>query len=87
MTQHMLKCYPEYFEAIMDGTKTFECRYNDRDFKVGDELLLREYDPKKGYTYPYRCIVRKITYILSDFIGLKDGYVILGVINEPIEYF
>ncbi|MFS5210726.1 DUF3850 domain-containing protein, partial [Streptococcus agalactiae] len=72
-------------EAIMDGTKTFECRYNDRDFKVGDELLLREYDPQKGYTY--RCIVRKITYILSDFIGLKDGYVILGVTNEPIDYF
>ncbi|HGC8936787.1 TPA: DUF3850 domain-containing protein, partial [Streptococcus agalactiae] len=64
---------------------TFECRYNDRDFKVGDELLLREYDPQKGYTY--RCIVRKITYILSDFIGLKDGYVILGVTNEPIDYF
>ncbi|MFS5544631.1 DUF3850 domain-containing protein, partial [Streptococcus agalactiae] len=58
---------------------------NDRDFKVGDELLLREYDPQKGYTY--RCIVRKITYILSDFIGLKDGYVILGVTNEPIDYF
>lgn len=69
----------------MDGTKTFECRYNDRDFKVGDELLLREYDPQKGYTY--RCIVRKITYILSVFIGLKDGYVILGVTNEPIDYF
>lgn len=69
----------------MDGTKTFECRYNDRDFKVGDELLLREYDPQKGYTY--RCIVRKIIYILSDFIGLKDGYVILGVTNEPIDYF
>ncbi|MGT2767639.1 DUF3850 domain-containing protein, partial [Streptococcus ictaluri] len=33
MTQHMLNCYPEYFKAIMDGTKTFECRYNDRDFK------------------------------------------------------
>ncbi|GAA0059368.1 MULTISPECIES: DUF3850 domain-containing protein [Streptococcus] len=87
MTQHLLNCYPEYFEAIMDGTKTFKCRYNDRDFKVGDELLLREYDPQKGYTYPYRCIVRKITYILSDFIGLKDGYVILGVTNEPIDYF
>lgn len=85
MTQHLLNCYPEYFDTIMDGTKTFECRYNDRDFKVGDELLLREYDPQKGYTY--RCIVRKITYILSDFIGLKDGYVILGVTNEPIDYF
>ncbi|MFS5183324.1 RNA-binding protein, partial [Streptococcus agalactiae] len=22
-----------------------------------------------------------------DFIGLKDGYVILGVTNEPIDYF
>ncbi|MCQ3827795.1 RNA-binding protein, partial [Streptococcus agalactiae] len=21
MTQHLLNCYPEYFEAIMDGTK------------------------------------------------------------------
>lgn len=85
MTQHMLKCYPKYFEAVKDGTKTFECRYNDRNFKVGDELLLREYDPKRGYTD--RCIVRKVTYVLSNFIGLKDGYVILGVTNEPIVYF
>lgn len=85
MRQHMLKCYPQYFEAVKSGIKNFECRYNDRDFKVGDELLLREYDPKLGYTS--RCIVRKITYVLSDFIGLKDGYVILGVTNEPIDYF
>ncbi len=75
MRQHMLKCYPQYFEAVKSGIKNFECRYNDRDFKVGDELLLREYDPKQGYTD--RCIVRKITYVLSDFTGLKDGYVIL----------
>ncbi len=32
--QHDLKCHPDYFEALRDGTKTFECRYNDRDFKV-----------------------------------------------------
>ncbi|WP_457785545.1 DUF3850 domain-containing protein, partial [Streptococcus uberis] len=61
MRQHMLKCYPQYFEAVKSGIKNFECRYNDRDFKVGDELLLREYDPKQGYTD--RCIVRKITYV------------------------
>ncbi|HEN7774865.1 TPA: DUF3850 domain-containing protein [Streptococcus agalactiae] len=85
MTQHMLKCSPKYFEAVKDGTKPFEGRYNDRNFKVGDELILREYDPKRGYTA--RCIVRKVTYVLSNFIGLKDGYVILGVTNEPIVYF
>lgn len=66
MIQHMLKCHPEYFEAIKNGTKTFECRYNDRNYQVGDELLLREYDPELGYTI--RCIVRKIVYILPDFI-------------------
>ena len=83
--QHDLKCHPDYFEALHDGSKTFECRYNDRDFKVGDELLLREYDPKQGYTA--RCIVMTVTYVLSEFIGLKDGYVILGVKHEPIDYF
>lgn len=74
--QHDLKCYPNYFEALKDGSKTFECRYNDRDFKVGDELLLREYDPKQGYTT--RCIVMTVTYVLSEFIGLKVCYSVLS---------
>lgn len=39
--QHDLKCYPDYFEALHDGSKTFEYRYNDRDFKYG--LLCRVY--------------------------------------------
>lgn len=73
---HVLKCYPEYFEAVKKGTKSFECRYNDKNFKVGDELVLREYDSKQGYTG--QCIVRTITYILSDFVGLQEGYVILS---------
>lgn len=49
------------------------------------ELLLREYDSKKGYTY--RCIVMTVTYVLSGFAGLKDGYVILGAKHEPVDYF
>lgn len=77
MKQHDLKCYPFYFEAVSSGLKTFECRYNDRNFQVGDELLLREYDLEIGYTG--RVLVKKIVYILSDFVGLKSGYVILGV--------
>nr|WP_277281358.1 DUF3850 domain-containing protein [Streptococcus hyointestinalis] len=52
---------------------------------MGDELLLREYDPGQGYTT--RCIVKKIVYILPDFIGLKDGYVILGLTAESFDYF
>lgn len=43
--RHELKTHPEPFEAVVQGLKTFEYRYDDRGFNVGDELLLREWDP------------------------------------------
>ena len=75
--QHDLKCYPNYFEAVKDGTKNFECRYNDRDFQVGDQLRLMEYSEQTGYTGRY--LEKTISYVLTDFDGLADGYVILGL--------
>jgi hypothetical protein len=39
-----LKCNREFFGYILDGTKTFEMRKDDRGFKVGDRLLLKEWD-------------------------------------------
>lgn len=42
---HDLKCWPGSFEAIMHGEKTFEYRKNDRDFQVGDVLILHEFIP------------------------------------------
>lgn len=41
---HELKCWHEYYEAIFHNKKRFEYRRNDRDFKVGDKLQLREWD-------------------------------------------
>lgn len=43
--QHELKCWDRYFERILDGTKTFEIRRDDRGFKAGDVLWLREVTP------------------------------------------
>lgn len=43
--QHELKCWPEYFMQILSGEKPFEIRNDDRDYKVGDFLLLREFVP------------------------------------------
>ena len=51
MTTHKLKTWPVMFEGLLDGTKTAEVRRADRTFEVGDELLLREWDPgRAAYT-------------------------------------
>lgn len=76
--QHDLKILPQYFEAVKTGKKKFELRKNDRDYKVGDEIHLEEWEPAGGYTG--RDIVKEITYVLKDCerFGLKDGYCIIG---------
>ncbi len=51
MTIHELKCWPQYWNEIAVGRKTVEVRHNDRGFKVGDTLVLREWDPRvRAYT-------------------------------------
>lgn len=50
-TTHVLKTWPKYYQAIRKGDKRFEVRLNDRGFKVGDYLLLREWHPaSEAYT-------------------------------------
>lgn len=78
MKIHRLKTLPKYFKAQILGNKQFEVRKNDRDFHVGDVLVLEEWD--KQYTGTFLCV--RVTYVLKDFIGLKDGYVVLG--TEPL---
>jgi ASC-1-like (ASCH) protein len=77
MNRHELRILPQYFDAVNKGNKTFEVRKNDRKFAVGDQLILNEWDPEKGYT---GCLVTKrVSYILNDQLYLRDGYVVLGL--------
>jgi len=43
--EHALKIWPKYFNVVLGGSKKFEYRSNDRGFKVGDILILQEWDP------------------------------------------
>lgn len=45
MSIHVLKTWPEPFEAVVAGTKRHEARKNDRLFAVGDLLVLTEWIP------------------------------------------
>ena len=76
MKTHKLKILPEYFEDVAKGVKNFERRRNDRDFKVGDKIILKEY--KEG-AYTGRETTRVIEYILKGgSYGLDPEYSILG---------
>lgn len=78
---HKLKIFPEYFNAVKVGTKTFEIRKNDRRFKVGDVLILKEYGICEGVKgYSGKKITKEVTYILEGGqYGLEEGYVILAL--------
>jgi hypothetical protein len=83
---HELKTDPDVFDAVADGRKTHEIRCNDRDFKVGDGLLLR----RTRYTgrtmslgmpleYTGEELRRVVSHVLlGPVYGIKDGWAILS---------
>lgn len=79
--EHELKTWQSYFHALEDGTKNFEIRRDDRGFRVGDILRLRETEYGSG-AYTGREVRREITYILrrEEDLGLMDGFAILSLL-------
>ena len=73
---HELKTRPDYFSAVFEGRKKFELRRNDRGFRIGDQIVLREWT-ESGYTG--RNIRCKVDYILEGYEGLDSDYVILSI--------
>ena len=86
MMEHKLKTDPEVFRASKDGRKTFEIRFDDRGFAIGDLLELQETkftgeEMKAGapLVYTGRTVVQYVSYILrGPAYGLKEGWVIMS---------
>ena len=75
---HELKILPEYFRQALAGNKWWELRKNDRDFKISDKVILKEYEPENGYTG--REFTATIVYIFfGGSYGLEEGYCILSI--------
>lgn len=50
---HVMKCWPEFFQPMMEGLKRFDLRRDDRPegFHAGDEILQREWNPTVADTH------------------------------------
>jgi len=82
MTVHQLKCWTDPYLAIRDGSKGFEYRLNDRDYNVGDTLVLNEWNT--GTEYTGRVLEVFVTYILKEGFGIPDGYCIMSISRPRI---
>lgn len=87
MTTHRLKVFIKYADAIMNGTKTFEVRKNDRGYEVGDKIVF-DVVTNEGYAvgaaarHPLNGKAYRIDYILDDFEGLAQKYVAFAISKE-----
>ncbi len=73
---HTVEIETKYLNRILNDEKMFEVRLNDRDYQAGDILHFEEV---REDTLCRNCSTRKkITYIHSG-LGMKDGYVVLGL--------
>lgn len=58
------KIWPEYFQKILSGNKTYEARLADWKCKPGDILVLKEWEPKTS-KFTGRKIEKKVTHVLK----------------------
>jgi len=76
---HYLKILPEYYIEIELGYKTFEVRFNDRNYQNHDILHLQEWF---GGNYSGREITREVTSICDNPDYVKEGFVIMSLKKE-----
>ena len=79
---HELKIHPKWYGEVKDRKKLFEIRKNDRDFKAGDNLVLREF-ADGHYTHAPN-LYATIGYV-TDYEQVK-GYVVFSLILPNEDY-
>lgn len=83
---HWLKCDPEPFAAVADRSKRFDLRVNDRDYRVGDLLVLQEHDRHGDAhgVYSGNWALVRVLYVMAGYVegpsyGLEPGYAALSI--------
>lgn len=79
---HELKIHPKYYAEIKNRSKLFEIRKNDRDFKQGDNIVLKEFIDGH-YTHAPN-LYAGVGYV-TDY-EQKEGYVVFSLIFPSEDY-
>jgi len=79
--EHDLKTWPDVFAHVWSNHKQFEARKDDRGFRLGDTLVLREFDPAAG-TYSGLVVRAVVSYILrGGSFGIEPGHVVMSIVQ------
>lgn len=80
--RHDLKIKQCYLCHIVEGKKSFEVRFNDRDYQVGDTIRFLPLEDENYSAYDILNPIPeyRIVYVMSNFIGLAEGYVAMSIV-------
>lgn len=82
---HHVKADPKPFELVRAGLKPYEVRVFDRDYRVGDVLVLQEF-VRERMAYTGRWIRAHVTAITRPGeYGLPDNVGVLGIEVDEVE--
>lgn len=76
MATHSLKIKSEHYINVINGAKTAEIRYNNRNYQVDDILNLNEIDSLGNFTGNNCSVI--VTHVLDDNQYLQTGFVMLS---------
>ena len=78
---HYIRIQEVYYDRVISGNKTFEIRLNDRDYQVGDKLVMECIYPEDTLHLPdiNPKVGADIGYI-TPFMQ-KDNWVVMSLLN------
>lgn len=81
MTNHQLKIWPEFYQAIVEGAKTYEVREGtDRLYQAGDTVTFKEFDVNTDDGFTGRECEARITYVTPPgTFGLPPNVTVFGI--------
>jgi hypothetical protein len=79
MSIHELKSWPGQFQAMWTGLKRAEFRRDDRGYRVGDLLELREWDPDLQQYTGFRLTARVTHLVRGPELEVPAGFAVLSI--------